>query len=85
MHQFHRPIRGPEPSGSNLRQAQDGPAFNKARGLLLVGIMPKALVMTILDAAHYFKGGFVRLKMSTAIFHFEPALRHKITYFPSIC
>jgi len=24
MHQFHRPIRGPEPSGSNLRQAQDG-------------------------------------------------------------
>jgi hypothetical protein len=22
MHQFHRPIRGPEPSGSNLRQAQ---------------------------------------------------------------
>jgi len=24
MHQFHRPIRGPEPSGSNLRQAQVG-------------------------------------------------------------
>ena len=26
MHQFHRPIRGPEPSGSNLRQAQVHPS-----------------------------------------------------------
>src|SRR3954447_1318390 len=34
-------------------------------------------------APDHFKGGFARLNVSTAIFQLAPALRHKMTYFPS--
>src|SRR3954453_8078018 len=34
-------------------------------------------------APDHFKGGFVRLNVSTAIFQLAPAFRHKMTYFPS--
>jgi hypothetical protein len=36
MHQFHRPIRGPEPSGSNLRQAQGDRSWSTASFIKLL-------------------------------------------------